>query len=113
LFATKRAVAPIGLGRDGLDPKLDCSTKTTALHYALVNVAVNAQLSIARFMDIVFDSLCWTDWQSSSGKICPSRVDSAKHRQCRAREASSSEGLPVDAFSDKMDNENRIRSIQS
>jgi hypothetical protein len=51
-------VALISLGIDALDPKLDCSTKTTTLHYALVNVAVNAQLSIARFVDIVFVSLC-------------------------------------------------------
>ena len=35
-------VALIGLGRDALDPKFDRSTKTTTLHYALVNVAVNA-----------------------------------------------------------------------
>ena len=68
MFATKRAVALISLGIDALDPKLDCSTKTTTLHYALVNVAVNTQLSIARFVDIVFVSLCWTDWQFSNGK---------------------------------------------
>ena len=42
LFTTKRAVALISLGKDALDPKLDHSTKTTTLHYALVNVAVNA-----------------------------------------------------------------------
>ena len=68
MFTTKRAVALINLGIDAFDPKLDCSTKTTTLHYALVNVAVNAQLSIARFVDIVFVSLCWTDWQFSNGK---------------------------------------------
>ena len=67
MFTTKRAVALISLGIDAFDPKLDCSTKTTTLHHALVNVAVNA-LSIARFVDIVFVSLCWTDWQFSNGK---------------------------------------------
>ena len=61
MFTTKRAVALISLGKDALDPKLDHSTKTTTLHYALVNVAVNAQLSIARLVDIVFVSPCWTD----------------------------------------------------
>ena len=62
MFTTKRAVALISLGIDALDPKLDCSTKTTTLHYALVNAAENAQLSIVRLY-IVFVSLCWTDWQ--------------------------------------------------
>ena len=68
LFTTKGAVAPISLGRDGLDPKLDRSAKTTTLHYAPVNVAANAYLFITRFVDIVFVLLCWTDWQFSSGK---------------------------------------------
>jgi hypothetical protein len=67
LFTTKRTVALISLGIDALDPKLDCSTKTTTLHYALVNVAVNAQLSIAKFVHIVFVSLFWIDWQFASG----------------------------------------------
>ena len=61
MFTTKGAVAPISLGRDGLDPKLDRSAKTTTLHYAPVNVAANAYLFIARFVDIVFVSPCWTD----------------------------------------------------
>jgi hypothetical protein len=69
LFTTKRTVALISLGIDAIDPKLDCSTKTTTLHYALVNVAVNAQLSIAKFVDIfrlaMLDRLAILKW-----KIC-------------------------------------------
>ena len=69
MFTTKRTVALISLGIGALDPKLDCSTKTTTLHYALVNVAVNAQLSIAKFVDIfrlaMLDRLAILKW-----KIC-------------------------------------------
>ena len=69
MFTTKRTVALISLGIDAIDPKLDCSTKTTTLHYALVNVAVNAQLSIAKFVDIfrlaMLDRLAILKW-----KIC-------------------------------------------
>jgi hypothetical protein len=35
-------MALVSLGRDALEPKLDCSTKTATLHHALVKVAVNA-----------------------------------------------------------------------
>jgi hypothetical protein len=42
-------MAPISLGVDTLDPELDCSTKTTTLHDVLVDVEVNALLSIQDF----------------------------------------------------------------
>jgi hypothetical protein len=79
-------VALISLGIDALDPKLDCSTKTTTLHYALVNVAVNASLSIARFVDVVFVSRTACSSRSSTRSsrvgVLPTTSESWQIRIC-------------------------------